>query len=89
MMKLNVKDPDTGAGLLFYAKPMHLHGVHGFYLAHPNGSGFFVANRGGSWRVMDDHHVEHPLLINIGLALEGHGWSEQVSLKEEELRNRN
>jgi hypothetical protein len=79
-MKLNVKDPATGAGLLLHAKPMQVHNVHGFYLKHPNGSGFFVANQGGAWRVMDDHHVEPRLLINIGLALEGRDWSEQVSL---------
>jgi hypothetical protein len=81
-MELNVKDPVTYAGLLFDAKPMHLHGIHGFYLRHPNGSGFYVANRGGAWRIMDDHHVEPQLLVNIGLALEGYDWSEQVDLKE-------
>jgi len=77
-MEITVKDPVSGADKRYNAKPMQLHGLHGFYLTHPNGSGFFVANRGGTWRIMDDHHVDPDELINIGLALEGRDQREQV-----------
>lgn len=78
-MEINVKDPETGVLLLLDARPEQRHGVHGFRIRHPNHSGFFIANRGGAWRVMDDHRVEPELLANIGLALEGHSVREQVS----------
>jgi hypothetical protein len=71
-MEINVKDPKTGALLQLNAKPEQVHGVHGFRIRHPNHSGFFIANRGGVWRVMDDHHIEPEMLANIGLALEGY-----------------
>jgi hypothetical protein len=77
-MQIDVKDPSTGALLRFEAKPEQMQGEHGFRIRHPNGSGFFIANRSGTWRSLDDYLVEPEQLINIGLALEGHQLKEQV-----------
>jgi hypothetical protein len=77
-MNIQVKDPSTGALLLLEAKPEQHRGEHGFRIRHPNGSGFLVVNRSGSWRVADDHHIEADFLVNIGLALEGHSVREQT-----------
>ena len=77
-MEIEVKDPSTGALLHLHAKPEHFEGMHGFRISHPNGSGFFIANKGGVWRSADDHHVDNDFLANIGLALEGYEPSDQV-----------
>jgi len=82
-MEIKVKDPETGALQLLQAKPEQRHGVHGFRVRYPNHSGFFIGNRGGAWRVMDDHHVEPELLVNIGLALEGYSIREQTGRSPE------
>lgn len=79
-MEIEVKDPNTGALLQLEAKPAQLKGIHGFQIRHPNGSGFFIANRSGTWRAADDHHIDADFLINIGLALEGHSVREQTGL---------
>ena len=78
-MELFVKDPSTGALLRFEARPERLGNDHGFHIINQVGSGFFIANRSGTWRVMDGHHVEPELLTNIGLALEGRPLKEQLS----------
>ena len=77
-MELFVKDPSTGALLRFEARPERLGSDQGFYMINPMGSGFFIANRSGTWRVVDGHHVEPELLTNIGLALEGRPLKEQL-----------
>lgn len=77
-MQIEVKDPETGALLTLNAKPEHFKGMQGFRVMHPNGSNFFIANRSGTWRSADDHHIDTAFLINIGLALEGHGLREQT-----------
>lgn len=77
-MELLVKDPSTGALLRFEARPERLGHDHGFYIMNLMGSGFFIASRSGVWRVIDGHHVEPELLINIGLALEGRPLGEQL-----------
>jgi len=81
-MDIEVKDPDTGALLQLDAKPEQLEGIHGFRIRHPNGSGFFIANRSGTWRAADDHHINAHFLTNIGLALEGHKLHEQLVHKK-------
>lgn len=78
-MQLEVKDPQTGALLQLKAKPEQLKGEHGYRIRHPNGSGFFIANRAGTWRSADDHLVDPEFLVNIGLALEGYDLDEQIS----------
>jgi hypothetical protein len=65
-MDIQVKDPSTGALLLLEARPERYRGEHGFRIRHPNGSGFLVVNRSGSWRVADDHHIEADFLVNTG-----------------------
>lgn len=77
-MQLEVKDPQTGALLQMEAKPEQVKGIHGYRIRHPNGSGFFIANRNGTWRSADDHLVDPEFLVNIGLALEGHDLNEQI-----------
>jgi hypothetical protein len=76
-MKIAVKDPTTGALHQLEAKPESYLGSHGFRIFRENGSSFFIANRAGTWRVGDDHHVDPDFLINIGLALEGEKLREQ------------
>lgn len=78
-MQIAVKDPATEALLQLDARPEQLHGEHGFRIRHPNGSGFFITNRSGTWRPEDGHIVDPEFLINIGLALEGHQLKEQIS----------
>jgi hypothetical protein len=77
MMDIQVKDPDTGALLALNARPEQHQGIHGFRITRPNGAGFFITSRSGTWRSVDDHHIDTGLLINIGLALEGHPLREQ------------
>lgn len=77
-MNIEVKDPATGALLALTAKPEHFKGTHGFRILHPNGSGFFIDNRTGTWHSADDHHIDTDFLTNIGLALEGRSIEEQV-----------
>jgi hypothetical protein len=77
-MQIEVKEPTTGALLQLNAKPEHFKGMQGFRIIHPNGSNFFIANRSGTWRSADDHHIDADFLINIGLALEGHQLHEQT-----------
>ena len=77
-MDIQVKDPSTGALLLLNARPERHKGEQGFRIRHPNGSGFLIVNRSGTWRAADDHHIDTDLLINIGLALEGHPLKEQM-----------
>jgi hypothetical protein len=79
-MELQVKDPVTGVLLPYTAKPERLHELHGFRIIPPNGSSFFIASRGGAWRVMDGHVIAPELLVNIGLALEHQPLREQVGL---------
>lgn len=81
-MELQVKDPGTGALLFYTARPEQLHGVHGVRILRESSAGFFIAHRGGAWRVMDDHHIEPELLMNIGLALEHHPLQEQIGSTE-------
>ncbi len=69
-MKLNVKDPATGLPLILDAKPDKHNTELGFRISYPNGSGFFISNRLGTWRSADDHHVDPDLLVQIGLAIE-------------------
>ena len=78
-MQIEVKDPQTGALLQLEAKPEQVKGEHGYRIRHPNGSGFFIANRAGTWRSADDHFVDPEFLVNIGLALEGYDLGDQIS----------
>lgn len=77
-MKITVKDPATGALWNMEAKSENYNGVRGYRILHDNDSGFFITNKSGTWQSGDDHHVEPDLLINIGLALEGHELGEQI-----------
>ena len=81
-MKIEVKDPSTGALLDLDAKPERHHGLHGFRIRHANGSSFFISNRSGTWEPADSHHLDAGFLINIGLALEGYDLSEQKGHEE-------
>lgn len=81
-MELQVKDPATGALLLYSAKPEQWHGTHGFRIQHEGSSGFLIAHRGGTWQVMDDHPIGPELLVNIGLALEHYPLEEQTRMTE-------
>jgi len=81
-MELQVKDPVSGALLIYTAKPERLHDLHGFRIQPPNGSGFFIASRGGAWRMMDGHAIEPDLLVNIGLALEHQPLQEQTGVTD-------
>ncbi|MDB4924441.1 hypothetical protein [Mucilaginibacter sp.] len=83
-MDIQVKDPSTGALLMLDARPEQHRGEHGFRIRHPNGSGFLIVNRSGTWRVADDHHIDAGFLINIGLALEGHSVREQTGTNAKE-----
>jgi hypothetical protein len=78
-MELQVKDPGTGVLLPYTANPERLHELHGFRILPPNGAGFFIASRGGAWRVMDGHVIAPEFLANIGLALERHPLWEQLT----------
>lgn len=77
-MELQIKDPGTGVLLAYTVKPERLHELRGFCILAPNGSGFFMASRGGVWWVMDGHAVTPALLVNIGLALEHYPLREQT-----------
>lgn len=80
-----MKDPVDGGLRQYTTRPESLHGIHGYRIQPSNGAGFFIANQGGTWRVMDRHHIEPELLINIGLALEHHPLREQTgTLKVDE-----
>lgn len=69
-MKLSVTDPSTGLLHLLEAKPEKYNGEQGYRMFYENGSNFFIANKYGCWRVMDDHLVDASFLENIGLAIE-------------------
>lgn len=77
-MKLEVKDPSTGALLSLQAKPESFNGLHGYRILHDNGSGFLIVNKSGKWQSADDHHVEADFLVNIALALEGQSLDDQI-----------
>jgi len=77
-MKLEVKEPSTGALLHLEAKPERHYGLRGFRIVHPNGSSFFISNKSGTWEPADSHHIDPVFLINIGLALEHYDLKEQV-----------
>src|SRR5258708_850185 len=79
-MELQVKDPGTGVLLSYTARPERLHELHGYRILSSNGAGFFIASRGGTWRVLDGHPVAAELLANIGLALEHHPLREQTGM---------
>lgn len=81
-MELQVKDPDTGALCSYTAKSDQWHGQHGFRISPPYGAGFFIAHRGGTWRVMGRSLVGLELLTNIGLALEHHPLQEQAGITD-------
>lgn len=83
-MQLKVKDPGTGALLLLDAKPERWHGVHGFRIRHPNGSGFWISGGSGAWQAEDGHPVDRDLMVNIGLALEQHPLKEQLTDHDEQ-----
>jgi hypothetical protein len=78
-MQIEVKDPMTGALMQLEAKPVRHMAEYGYRIYHPNGSGFLIVYRSGTWRSGDDHHVDSALLTNIGLALEGHELKEQIT----------
>lgn len=78
-MKIEVKDPATGALLNLDAKPERYHDLRGFRIRHKNGSSFFITNSSGKWQPADHHHIEPDFLINIGLALEGKSLHEQIA----------
>ncbi|HYK77753.1 MAG TPA: hypothetical protein VEV16_12320 [Daejeonella sp.] len=72
-MRLSVTDPSTGYLHHLEATPEKRHGEQGYRIIYENGSNFFIANKYGSWRIMDDHHVDSIFLENIGLAIEHWG----------------
>lgn len=77
-MKIEVKDPSTGALMILDAKSENYRGEHGFRILHENGSGFFIHNRTGTWQADAGHHIDPEFLVNIGMALEGNKLSEQI-----------
>ena len=70
-MKLTVTEPSTGMPMQLDAKPDRYETEPGYRISCANGSTFFISNKLGAWRVLDDHHVEPELLVQIGLAIEG------------------
>jgi len=77
-MQINVKDPQSGVLLTLEAKPERWHNVQGFRIIHPDGSNFWISSHSGAWQAEDGRHIDSQLLINIGLALEHHPYSEQL-----------
>jgi hypothetical protein len=71
-MKFTAKDPSTGLIHLLEAKPEKYNGEQGYRILYETGSSFFIANKYGCWRVMDDHYADVGFLENIGLAIEHH-----------------
>jgi hypothetical protein len=71
-MEYIVKEPSTGIPYRFDAKPERYNGEQGYRIICSQGSNFFISNKYGSWRLMDDHHVDSLLLERIGLAIEEH-----------------
>lgn len=69
-MEYSVTDPATGMPFKFQAKPEQLHGEQGYRIICQFGSSFFIANKYGVWRSLDDHKVDSALLEKIGLAIE-------------------
>lgn len=69
-MKFTITDPLTGMPVLLEARPQSFHHEPGFRIIYPNGSGFFICNKFGTWHAADDHHVDPDLLVQIGLAIE-------------------
>ena len=74
-MKFTAKDPSTGIMHALEAKPEKYNGEQGYRILYENGSNFFIANKYGTWRLMDDHFADAGFLENIGLAIE-HRYSE-------------
>lgn len=70
-MKLTVTEPSTGMPLQLEAKPDRYKTEPGYRITYANGTSFFISNKFGTWRLLDDHHVEPELLVQIGLAIEG------------------
>ena len=73
-MKFKAKDPSTGLIYSLEAKPEKYNGEQGYRILYENGSSFFIANKYGCWRLMDDHYADVGFLENIGLAIE-HNYS--------------
>lgn len=69
-MKFTVTEPETGIPLEMEAKPERLIGEQGYRITCANGSSFFICSKLGTWRVLDNHHIDPELLEEIGLALE-------------------
>jgi hypothetical protein len=81
-MELQVKNPETGVLCKYNAKPDKWHGLHGFRILPPNSAGFFIAHRGGTWRVISGSPVRPELLANIGLALEHYPLDKQAVITD-------
>ncbi|WP_423146188.1 hypothetical protein [Rubrolithibacter danxiaensis] len=72
-MEHTITEPATGMPFQFEAKPEKFNGEQGYRIICNNGSNFFISNKYGAWRSMDNHHVDAELLIRIGLAIEEAG----------------
>ena len=70
-MTVTVKEPGSEIPLQLQVKPERYNTEPGFRISYANGASFFISNKLGTWRLLDDHHVEPELLIEIGLAIEG------------------
>jgi hypothetical protein len=70
-MKITIKDPSTGAVIPLEARPESYHHEQGYRIFYPTGSNFLICCKLGAWRIIDDHHVDPDMLVQIGLAIEG------------------
>jgi len=70
-MEYSITDPSTAMPFKFQVKPENFNGEPGYRIISSVGSSFFIANKYGVWRSLDDHKVDSELLEKIGLAIEG------------------
>jgi len=70
IMEYVVTDPATKLPVKFRAKPEQLYGEQGYRIICENGPSFFISNKYGGWRLVDNCHVDSELLERIGQAIE-------------------
>lgn len=68
-MQIQVTEPYCHQLIELNAMPGMMNGLNGWRICFPHKFAFFITQRNGQWRVMDDLNIHPELLDEIGKAL--------------------